>query len=1029
MAPMASDVAALYFNVTSLRQSQPDLEVWISIGGWAFNDDDQPTKTTFSDLAASETAQTEFFGSLITFLVKYGFTGVDIDWEYPAADDRNGRAEDYVNYVTFLRNLRRALDGTGLDFGLSITIPSSYWYMQHFDIVSIDPIVSWFNIMTYDLHGTWDGNDPYIGTVALAHTNLTEIEQSLELLWRNNIEPSKVNLGLGFYGRSFTMSNPDCLAAGCPFSGGGNPGPCTNSSGILSVPEIQNAIAGGATVVLDQAAAVKIVTWDTNQWVSYDDAETMKTKIDFANEHCLGGYACVSFVSRSLGGRGLWLFKNISELKASDQSRRQKDIQLGPSQTSSSTGNEQTRCVIRMKIHFSFSFALFAYLCLGQVHYKQYGSLILHQRATTTSEVSVLSSPDEPTKTGTINTCSEWYDVVEGDSCWSITTAFGITQAEFTEWNPAVGSSCIVVLGYSYCVGVGTGPTSTSTSVTSTTPSSTSLNSTIATSTTTTATPYSTLSYNVTTNPVTITQATWPPTQTQPGQPSYCINWYQALQNDDCDSIVSKYSTWMDLNDFLDWNPAVGENCTAVYYGYWYCVGIQPQTTWVNNGSATSMWYPSWTYIAPPAMNTTFVPSPVQTGIASDCQEYYITEDGDDCTNITSSLGFLTEEQFIEWNPAVGTDCSGIETDYYYCVWNGTSLPLPSVAHVLPSPVQTGIISSCTAWYQADDEDTCDLIVEIFGTFSKSDFLSWNPALESDCSGLAVGDYYCVAVPGSPTSRTISVSSLPTPTTPANTISYCDQFWLVETIDNCTTIAIANGVSVSDLETWNPSLGSDCSGLTANTYICVGIPDNSTTTITTATTNTLTGLSTSATSSSSATTPTISASTSTLSAGPTPTPFQAGMTSGCVRFYYVETNNDCYDIALDAGIALSDFYAWNPAIKSDCSGLQANVYVCVGQTGYSTTISTGNPVPATPTPTQTGMVSGCLRFYEVQSGNDCYDIALDAGVALTDFYNWNQAVGSNCAGLELGVFVCIGTIGPVTTITSGPPSAVAMTSG
>lgn len=87
------------------------------------------------------------------------------------------------------------------------------------------------------------------------------------------------------------MSDPSCLSAGCPFSSGGNPGPCTATSGILSVAEIRDVIASGATVTLDAAAAVKIVTWDTDQWVSYDDAETMKTKVDFANQHCLGGYA------------------------------------------------------------------------------------------------------------------------------------------------------------------------------------------------------------------------------------------------------------------------------------------------------------------------------------------------------------------------------------------------------------------------------------------------------------------------------------------------------------------------------------------------------------------------------------------------------------------------------------------------------------------------------------------------------------------------------------------------------------------
>lgn len=76
------------------------------------------------------------------------------------------------------------------------------------------------------------------------------------------------------------------------------------------------------------------------------------------------------------------------------------------------------------------------------------------------------------------------------------------------------------------------------------------------------------------------------------------------------------------------------------------------------------------------------------------------------------------------------------------------------------------------------------------------------------------------------------------------------------------------------------------------------------------------------------------------------------MVSDCIRFYKVESSNDCYDIALEAGVALSDFYSWNPAVNSNCSGLQSGEYVCIGISGYATTISTGTPVPVTPTPTQ-----------------------------------------------------------------------------
>ena len=52
------------------------------------------------------------------------------------------------------------------------------------------------------IDGVWDSNVTSIGSYAYAHTNLTEINMAMELLWRNNVNPKRVNLGLGFYGRS-----------------------------------------------------------------------------------------------------------------------------------------------------------------------------------------------------------------------------------------------------------------------------------------------------------------------------------------------------------------------------------------------------------------------------------------------------------------------------------------------------------------------------------------------------------------------------------------------------------------------------------------------------------------------------------------------------------------------------------------------------------------------------------------------------------------------------------------------------------
>ncbi|KAL8806037.1 MAG: hypothetical protein Q9182_001569 [Xanthomendoza sp. 2 TL-2023] len=191
VAPMSEEQVPLFRRTTALKNHAPGLEVWISIGGWSMNDPDQPTHSTFSQLAGSADAQSKFFASLLSFMQTYGFDGVDIDWEYPVAPERSGNPDDFKNYVTFLKNLRNAFGSSGHKYGLSLTLPSSYWYLQHFDIVALEGQVDWFNMMSYDLHGTWDSSNKYIGAIVAAHTNLTEIDLALQLLWRNNIDPGK----------------------------------------------------------------------------------------------------------------------------------------------------------------------------------------------------------------------------------------------------------------------------------------------------------------------------------------------------------------------------------------------------------------------------------------------------------------------------------------------------------------------------------------------------------------------------------------------------------------------------------------------------------------------------------------------------------------------------------------------------------------------------------------------------------------------------------------------------------------------
>lgn len=67
-------------RIGTLKILQPNLKIWIAIGGWTFSDADQPTAKTFSILAASKPRQQAFAKSLLSMMNTYGFDGVDIDW-------------------------------------------------------------------------------------------------------------------------------------------------------------------------------------------------------------------------------------------------------------------------------------------------------------------------------------------------------------------------------------------------------------------------------------------------------------------------------------------------------------------------------------------------------------------------------------------------------------------------------------------------------------------------------------------------------------------------------------------------------------------------------------------------------------------------------------------------------------------------------------------------------------------------------------------------------------------------------------
>ncbi|AEO68673.1 carbohydrate-binding module family 50 protein [Thermothielavioides terrestris NRRL 8126] len=548
-----------------------------------------------------------------------------------------------------------------------------------------------------------------------------------------------------------------------------------------------------------------------------------------------------------------------------------------------------------------------------------------------------------PTLPGIAANCDKWHIVAAKETCLDLEKKYNITADQFFAWNPAVSRDCGTNFWakYAYCVGIDKNvhPSSSSSTARVTKTGSTTTKSSHHSSTTTrvtTTTPYSTrnpvTSYNLTA-PYTATGI--PPQRTPAGQPGNCNRWHWVAMGDTCQSIVNLYGARLTEEQLHEYNPTLGDDCSGLYFGWYICIGVQPTTSvsigWSTSPTNASIPAPT-PFVPPPAtVVQNFTASPLASGIPSSCQNFYEAADGDTCNTVLGIYNYITKDQFFAWNPSLKGNCNGLLRGVYYCVANyaSTKSLMPPTVTAKPSPIAAGTTGNCTAWYLAVGSDDCSTIAFVL----------------SDCSGIQDSVYYCVAVPGTPATRTAPLPTTPTGTLPTQTgvAANCTRYWLVSRDDSCDSIASAAGIAKASLVAWNPALGADCKGLTPDYYVCVStapITDAPTSTVTLPGDGRLPTTTTTKSDTASATT--------TGQPGSTPSPTMPGMVAGCVRFYYRGPDAKdlyCYDIAAAAGISLDDFIKWNPGVGSDCSSLWADTWYCIGVTGPRTTISTGKPVP------------------------------------------------------------------------------------
>jgi chitinase len=238
-------------------------------------------------LCAADPALRKAVGeSCAKLITKYGFDGVDFDWEYPCVPSNgvDSTIADKHNFTLFCNEARKAVDAVGPGYLVSIAAGADLYYVESVELPELVKVLDHICLMTYDLK---------CGFHALAghHTQLysstgdvfrNSCDQALRLFHQAGVPKNQLLMGAAFYSRKWeNIQNRNHGFLQISKTGGGY-GP---DYGILAKDYINKN--GYVRYWDDEAKAPFLFNGST--FLSYDDGESLAHKCAYIKGQGYGG--------------------------------------------------------------------------------------------------------------------------------------------------------------------------------------------------------------------------------------------------------------------------------------------------------------------------------------------------------------------------------------------------------------------------------------------------------------------------------------------------------------------------------------------------------------------------------------------------------------------------------------------------------------------------------------------------------------------------------------------------------------------
>ncbi|POW06965.1 hypothetical protein PSHT_10137 [Puccinia striiformis] len=278
-----------------------------TVGGWGGS-------RYFSPLAATAENRTAFAESTINFAKKYGFEGIDFDWEYAGIQGIGCNIisdEDVQNQQLLLKEVKSKWPEGKLSVAQSIAgiRDPNYQKLPASNVTIMAEVVDNLRIMAYDVHGSWTkttGPNAPIRAQCADPDNQLSVETAIDIYLKQGFKPEQLSLGIPGYAKSWTLAKPELAPRIVGnytsyyyqnFTGIPTFVSTTTYGGSWLTRELvqdgylsQDETSGGKgyTKYYDECSGEPFLASDTTL-ISYDDTESTVSKVVYAKSKGLGG--------------------------------------------------------------------------------------------------------------------------------------------------------------------------------------------------------------------------------------------------------------------------------------------------------------------------------------------------------------------------------------------------------------------------------------------------------------------------------------------------------------------------------------------------------------------------------------------------------------------------------------------------------------------------------------------------------------------------------------------------------------------